>query len=1024
MADVIGQAVIEVSADASGVSAGIAQATQAVKGFEQVAAGAGAKAGAALSKANREASITSSQLTREQERLISTINSYSNTVGKSRGEVLEFRAAQAGITTQVQAQIAAIKAQEAALRSNGAQLNRYGISAAQNAAALRGVPAQLTDIVTSLQGGQAPLTVLLQQGGQLKDMFGGVVPAARALGGALLGLINPYTLVAAAVATLGVAYAQGSKETDEYRKALVLTGNIAGTTTAQLQIMARNIDGIVGTQHQASEALATLAATGQVAGTDLEKFGATAVRVNRTIGTSIDDTAKQFAELGKDPVKASEKLNESMNYLTLAVYDQIKAAQENGREQEAASIAQNAYADAMDKRTAKLEANLGIIQRAWRAVSDVAKEGWDQILGIGRPDGPGENAMPRWSAAALLPGILGPGEIGRGLRGLINNATTSDADREAAAETRRLAARSEATQAALDREQAITNKMQIDARKRLDDQKKATRSRAEQRADEIKQLDRDAKLVGLSSEEYNKRVANINEKYKDPKGPKAKAFQDDAATRDLQQQREIEASLREQLTQSEKLTASQKELARYNQLIADLKEKKILTADQKSILADADRGRVQRELNVSLENEVKAREKATKEAEKQKKLAEDYVRATEAMNRSIESAQTSRNEQYERELGAFGQGDRAQRQIEAQRSIRREFDRLRKQNNEEAAKAGPLAAEKYEEQAQRINDALQAALASQEKYFADLKSKQEDWRNGATTALANYIDEIDNASQRAQGLVTNTLGGITDGITGAIMGDKGSSFKDIGKRIAEQITRGIVEQQITKPIAEWLQGSLKDQDSLIGKFLGGLTSNKSTGENWLGFLGLGGSKSGGGAGAGTGLASVATTSNTAATSLVSLAEAANQASFSLGGAGGGGLGGGGAGLLDSLFTGIAGAFGGLSNGAATSLANASGAGLDGLFRYTNNFAGRAFGGPANAGSMYEVAENAPELLTVGNKTMLMMGNQGGQVTPLKAAKAGMTLHLNQYFTEGTSRKTADQAARSAGMAVERARRNA
>ena len=65
-------------------------------------------------------------------------------------------------------------------------VQKLGISERQLAAAMRGVPAQLTDIVVSLQGGQRPLTVLLQQGGQLKDMFGGVVPAARAFSQGLI----------------------------------------------------------------------------------------------------------------------------------------------------------------------------------------------------------------------------------------------------------------------------------------------------------------------------------------------------------------------------------------------------------------------------------------------------------------------------------------------------------------------------------------------------------------------------------------------------------------------------------------------------------------------------------------------------------------------------------------------------------------------------------------------------------------------------------------------------------------------
>jgi phage-related minor tail protein len=47
---------------------------------------------------------------------------------------------------------------------------------------MRGLPAQITDISVGLASGQRPLMVLLQQGGQLKDMFGGVAPAAKALG--------------------------------------------------------------------------------------------------------------------------------------------------------------------------------------------------------------------------------------------------------------------------------------------------------------------------------------------------------------------------------------------------------------------------------------------------------------------------------------------------------------------------------------------------------------------------------------------------------------------------------------------------------------------------------------------------------------------------------------------------------------------------------------------------------------------------------------------------------------------------
>ena len=115
---------------------------------------------------------------------------------------------------------------------------KAGMSAAQMNAALRGVPAQFTDIVAALQAGQNPLTVFLQQGGQLKDMFGGAGNAARALGGYITGLISPFTLAAAAVAALGVAYFQGSKEQDAFVLALAKTGNQSGVTTSALNAYA------------------------------------------------------------------------------------------------------------------------------------------------------------------------------------------------------------------------------------------------------------------------------------------------------------------------------------------------------------------------------------------------------------------------------------------------------------------------------------------------------------------------------------------------------------------------------------------------------------------------------------------------------------------------------------------------------------------------------------------------------------------------------------------------------------------
>lgn len=99
---------------------------------------------------------------------------------------------------------------EADIRRVTNSVNMMGMSAGQMANNMRMLPMQLTDIVTGLASGQAPLTVLLQQGGQLKDTFGGVGNAARAMGGYVAGLVNPFTLAAAAGGALAVAYFKGA----------------------------------------------------------------------------------------------------------------------------------------------------------------------------------------------------------------------------------------------------------------------------------------------------------------------------------------------------------------------------------------------------------------------------------------------------------------------------------------------------------------------------------------------------------------------------------------------------------------------------------------------------------------------------------------------------------------------------------------------------------------------------------------------------------------------------------------------
>lgn len=105
-----------------------------------------------------------------------------------------------------------------ALEKTQNQLTRTGISAAQTANAMRMIPAQMTDIVVGLSTGQSPFMVLMQQGGQLKDMFGGVGPAIKGVSTYVMGLVNPYSVAAAAVGLLTYAVYQNRQEIDAATK--------------------------------------------------------------------------------------------------------------------------------------------------------------------------------------------------------------------------------------------------------------------------------------------------------------------------------------------------------------------------------------------------------------------------------------------------------------------------------------------------------------------------------------------------------------------------------------------------------------------------------------------------------------------------------------------------------------------------------------------------------------------------------------------------------------------------------------
>lgn len=530
---------------------------------------------------------------------IDPVNAALNKLDKQQQDLAQFKSK--GMVDTDTFDLYSKKVEETRNRLTGFRddLGKTGQSAAQTAFAMRMIPAQMTDIIVGLSTGQSPFMVLMQQGGQLKDMFGGIGPAIKGVGGYVLGLINPVTLAAAAVGVLGLAYYKGSQEQDEFYKSLTLSGNLVGKTTGQLAEMAARVSVVANSTTGVSAAtLNQIVSSGKVAAESLERVTTAVVEISEATGIATEKLVGDFNDIAADPVAAITKLNDQYHFLTLATYNQIKALQDEGNQQDAARVASDAYANAMQQRANDIHQNLGILERAWDSLAKTAKGAWDAMLDIGREQTGTERISQirkelDWIDKAAGGKLFFGGrkaELEDELNNLQSQITTEGVLTEI------ISSHDKAEQ------QRIKTQQEAD---RVNQQ---YLSNADKRNKAIKQQSEFLKAGAITAEQYAKNVSRINEMYKDPKPPKTpkgKAYTEDAATRLLDQINQQTAAMQSQLDASDKLNSATQARIKFEQQIADLKSKTQLTADQKSILSRSDEILQAYKQQEALQNSVK-----------------------------------------------------------------------------------------------------------------------------------------------------------------------------------------------------------------------------------------------------------------------------------------------------------------------------------------------------------------------------------------------------------------------------------
>ncbi|EFF0664586.1 phage tail tape measure protein [Escherichia coli] len=263
---------------------------------------------------------------------------------------------------------------------------KAGISVGQYKAAMRTLPAQFTDIATQLAGGQNPWLILLQQGGQVKDSFGGMIPMFRGLAGAITLPMVGVTSLAVATGALAYAWYQGDSTLSAFNKTLVLSGNQSGLTADRMLTLSRAGQAAGLTFNQASESLAALVNAGVRGGEQFDAINQSVARFASASGVEVDKVAEAFGKLTTDPMSGLIAMARQFRNVTAEQIAYVAQLQRSGDEAGALQAANDIATKGFDEQTRRLKENMGTLETWADKTGKAFKSMWDAILDIGRPE--------------------------------------------------------------------------------------------------------------------------------------------------------------------------------------------------------------------------------------------------------------------------------------------------------------------------------------------------------------------------------------------------------------------------------------------------------------------------------------------------------------------------------------------------------------------------------------------------------------------------------------------------------------
>lgn len=710
----------------------------------------------------------------EAQKFIAALEAQSAAAGKTQSELMEMKAAQLGVSAQAAPFIAQLKAQEK-------QMKLTGISAGQYNQAMRMLPAQITDVVTSLASGMPIWLVAIQQGGQIKDSFGGVGNTFKAL----LSFLNPVNVGLAALAvSIGALVKAGYdayKSQRDLQEALVLTGGYAGTSGAQFDKLAQDINNSTDATIGNIRSIATdLAKSGKFTIDQIKAITKTTAQWSTVTGESSDKITDYFNKIAGDPVKGLAELNEQFNFLSEGQLTYIADLEKTKGKTEAVTTATKLFADVMDQRLAELADSATPLEKMWTDIKKWASDAWgwvgdhtlaalnliiDVVAGtveqvrylLNQGDILiGEFIVSATNAMQKIPGLDGVGDsVISQQQNIINNAKENNKEL-----LKSIAERNERVKKG---EQGYIDMMK-------------NRASVEQQ------------YATKTKENIRKEAEELAKRDKKQKAEKAKVSAGDKL--EEQYQRDILALetqlrvLKEHKTITDTISQQRKSLWAEQakiQILQEASTKRQLTDEEKSILANKDKILAMAEQKAILGDQIVAQTRLNQLQDSSIKFIQQQKAATEALAKT-----------------------RGLSEREAAR----------------AAERAKVEADYLAKGGKEGDPQLKAMMDALDNRYKEEDAKRADWLAGAKNAFAEYGEEAMNMYDNVGNIASQALNGLSQQMTDFLTTGQ-ASFKDFAKSIISMIVEMITKMVIFNSISGMMGGSTWTMGSLMSGFSSG-----------------------------------------------------------------------------------------------------------------------------------------------------------------------------------------------------------